>query len=135
MDSYVTLQYADDYHLKRTSAERWSILTDEQKDKRLVSASDFIDENFDFVDDLNDKIRNGEVEAPIKLMNAVCEVAASNELIISRSRTQNSVKIDVIQIEYKDDDSAYQNALNRIKNMLGDLVKTESPALFVRISR
>lgn len=135
MDSYVTLQYADNYHLKRTSAERWAILTDEQKEKRLVSASDFIDENFDFVDSLNEKIRNGEVEAPIKLMNAVCEVAASNELIISRSRTQNSVKIDVIQIEYKDDDSAYQNALNRIRNMLGDLVKTESPALFVRLSR
>lgn len=135
MDSYVTLQYADNYHLKRTSAERWAILTDEQKEKRLVSASDFIDENFDFVDSLNENIRNGEVEAPIKLMNAVCEVAASNELIISRSRTQNSVKIDVIQIEYKDDDSAYQNALNRIRNMLGDLVKTESPALFVRLSR
>ena len=95
MDSYVTLQYADDYHLKRTSAERWSILTEEQKEKRLVSASDFIDENFGFADDLNEKIRNGEVEAPVKLMNAVCEVAASNELIISRSRTQNSVKIDV----------------------------------------
>lgn len=135
MDSYVTLQYADDYHSKRTSSERWAILTDEQKEKRLVSASDFIDENFDFVDDLNEKIRNGEVEAPIKLMNAVCEVAVNNELIISRSRTQNSVKIDVIQIEYKDDDSAYQNSLNRIKNMLGDLVEAESTALFLRISR
>lgn len=135
MDSYVTLQYADEYHSKRTSAERWAILDDTQKEKRLVSASDFIDENFDFVDDLNEKIRNGEVEAPIKLMNAICEVAASNELIISRSRTQNSVKIDVIQIEYKDDDSAYQNALNRIKNMLGDLVEANTPSLFVRISR
>ena len=135
MDSYVTLQYANEYHSKRTSAERWAIPTNEQKEKRLVSASDFIDENFDFVDNLNEKIRNGEVEAPIKLMNAICEVAASNELIISRSRTQNSVKIDVIQIEYKDDDSAYQNALNRIKNMLGDLVEVNTPSLFVRISR
>lgn len=135
MDSYVTLQYADEYHSKRTSAERWAILDDTQKEKRLVSASDFIDENFDFVDDLNEKIRNGEVEVSIKLMNAVCEVAISNELIISRSRTQNSVKIDVIQIEYKDDDSAYQNALNRIKNMLGDLVEVNTPSLFVRISR
>lgn len=134
MDSYVTLQYADEYHSKRTSAERWAIL-DEQKEKRLVSASDFIDESFDFVDDLNEKIRNGEVEAPIKLMNAVCEVAASSELVVSRSRTQNSVKIDVIQIEYKDDDSAYQNSLNRIKNMLGDLIEAESTALFVRLSR
>ena len=135
MDSYVTLQYADDYHSKRTSSERWAIFDDAQKEKRLVSASDFIDENFEFKDGLNEKIRSGEIEVSIKLMNAVCEVAISNELIISRSRTQNSVKIDVIQIEYKDDDSAYQNALNRIKNMLGDLVEAESTALFVRLSR
>lgn len=135
MDSYVTLQYADDYHSKRTSAERWAILTPEQKEKRLVSASDFIDENFNFKDDLNEKIRDGEIDAPIKLMNAVCEIAANNELVGSRSRTQNSVKIDVIQIEYKDDDSAYQSSLNRIKNMLGDLVEVNTPSLFVRISR
>lgn len=134
MDSYATLQYADDYHSKRTSAEKWAILTDDQKQQRLVSASDFIDANFSFINGLNDKIRNDEIEAPVKLMNAICEVAASNELIIGRSRTQNSVKIDVIQIEYKDDDSAYQNAFSRIKNMLGGLIKSDR-ALFVGISR
>lgn len=134
MDSYVTLQYANEYHAKRTSSDKWSILTEDQKEKRLVSASDFIDENFNFIDGLNDRVRNGEVEAPIKLMNATCEAAMSNELIISRSRTQNSVKIDVIQIEYKDDDSAYQSSINRIKNMLSGLV-TSGSTLFLRVSR
>lgn len=134
MDSYATLQQADDYHAKRTSSDKWAILTDEQKEKRLVSASDFIDENFTFIDDLNEKIRNGEIDAPIKLINAVCEVASSNELIVARTRVQNRVKIDVIQIEYKDDDSAYDSAFNRIKSMLNGLIKS-SNTLFVGLSR
>lgn len=48
-DSYVSLEEANSYHQLRASFEAWNELDDEQKARRLVSASDFLDHNYRFV--------------------------------------------------------------------------------------
>ncbi|MCT8713661.1 hypothetical protein KZ444_10825, partial [Glaesserella parasuis] len=48
-DSYVSLEEANGYHQLRASFDTWNELDDEQKARRLVSASDFLDHNYRFV--------------------------------------------------------------------------------------
>ena len=133
MDSYATLEYANEYHAKRMTATRWDLFTDDEKERRLVSASDFIDINFSFKDNLNIEAReNGE--APKALMNATCEVAVLNELVSSRSREKESVKVDVIEVKYKDQDSGYSDALKRIALMLDSLL-VKANSLFFKVYR
>lgn len=48
-DSYVSIEEANGYHQLRASFEAWNELDDEQKARRLVSASDFLDHNYRFV--------------------------------------------------------------------------------------
>ncbi len=122
MDSYATLDYANEYHGKRQSALMWSMLSDEQKNQRLVSATDFIDINFEFKNDLNLKAKeSGEV--PNQLVNATCEVAAMNELVIGKTRDKDRVKVDVIEINYTPDSgSAYSDGIDRITKMLKGLL-------------
>lgn len=126
---YVTTQYADAYHSKRMTAERWNMYSEDEKAKRLVSSIDFIEANFRFQHEVWK-----HVEIPEQLKKAICEVAVSDELIIARSRTQNSIKIDVIQVEHKIDSSAYQIEFDRIKIMLKGLLMSEQ-RLFMRVSR
>lgn len=135
MDSYATLEQADKYHEKRSTALDWSMFTDEQKQQRLVSASDSIDQNFEFKDDLNLKVREGE-EAPKQLINATCEAALMNELVIGKTREKERVKVDVIEITYKDDsDSAYLSSLDRIAKMLKGLLVGSGNTMFFRTAR
>ncbi|KZS22212.1 hypothetical protein BMY_0028 [Wohlfahrtiimonas chitiniclastica] len=103
--------------------------SEDEKAKRLVSSIDFIEANFRFQHEVWK-----HVEIPEQLKKAICEVAVSDELIIARSRTQNSIKIDVIQVEYKIDSSAYQIEFDRIKIMLKGLLMSEQ-RLFMRVSR
>lgn len=42
-DAYTTLEFADGYHQARQSATRWADFSDEEKQQRLTSASDWID--------------------------------------------------------------------------------------------
>ena len=135
MDSYATLEQADEYHAKRSTALDWSMFTDEQKQQRLVSASDSIDQNFEFKDDLNLKVREGE-EAPKQLINATCEAALMNELVIGKTREKERVKVDVIEITYKgDNDSAYLSSLDRIAKMLKGLLVGSGNTMFFRTAR
>lgn len=135
MDSYATLEQADEYHAKRSTALDWSMFTDEQKQQRLVSASDSIDQNFEFKDDLNLKVREGE-EAPKQLINATCEVALMNELVIGKTREKERVKVDVIEVTYKgDSDSAYLSSLDRIAKMLKGLLVGSGNTMFFRTAR
>lgn len=133
MDSYATLEYANEYHAKRTTSTAWSLLTDEQKEQRLVSASDFIDINFTFKNGLNWEVKeSGDV--PIVLMNATCEVAAISDLVLSKTKEKESVKVDVIEVKYKDQSSHYDDSLNRIALMLGSLL-IKGDSLFFKVYR
>lgn len=133
MDSYATLEYANEYHAKRTTSTAWSLLTDEQKEQRLVSASDFIDINFTFKNGLNWEVKeSGDV--PVVLMNATCEVAAISDLVLSKAKEKESVKVDVIEVKYKDQSSHYDDSLNRIALMLGSLL-IKGDSLFFKVYR
>jgi len=126
---YVTTQYADAYHSKRMKASQWDRYSEDEKERRLVASIDFIEHNFDFQDD-----PWGKDDIPEVLKKAICEVAVSDELIVSRSQARNSIKVDVIQIEYKVDASLYQIEFERIKTMLKGLLRPEQ-RLFMRVSR
>lgn len=133
MDSYATLEYANEYHAKRTTSTAWSLFTDEQKEQRLVSASDFIDINFTFKNGLNWEVKeSGDV--PVVLMNATCEVAAISDLVLSKTKEKESVKVDVIEVKYKDQSSHYDDSLNRIALMLGSLL-INGDSLFFKVYR
>lgn len=133
MDSYATLEYANEYHAKRTTSTAWSLLTDEQKEQRLVSASDFIDINFTFKNGLNWEVKeSGDV--PTVLMNATCEVAAISDLVLSKTKEKESVKVDAIEVKYKDQSSHYDDSLNRIALMLGSLL-IKGDSLFFKVYR
>ena len=49
-DSYVTLDEANHYHAMRESFSVWGELEDGVKLRRLVSASDFLDVNYKFLE-------------------------------------------------------------------------------------
>ena len=49
MQSYASVAEANDYHNARQSANRWDDFSDEDKQRRLTSASDLIDRAFDFL--------------------------------------------------------------------------------------
>ena len=49
MQSYASVDEANDYHNARQSANRWEDFSDEDKQRRLTSASDLIDRAFDFL--------------------------------------------------------------------------------------
>lgn len=49
MQSYASVAEANDYHNARQSANRWEDFSDEDKQRRLTSASDLIDRAFDFL--------------------------------------------------------------------------------------
>lgn len=49
MQSYASVVEANDYHNARQSANRWDDFSDEDKQRRLTSASDLIDCSFDFL--------------------------------------------------------------------------------------
>ena len=49
MQSYASVVEANDYHNARQSANRWDDFSDEDKQRRLTSASDLIDRSFDFL--------------------------------------------------------------------------------------
>lgn len=133
MDSYATLEYANEYHAKRTTSTAWDLLTDEQKEQRLVSATDFIDINFTFKNGLNWEVKeSGDV--PTVLMNATCEVAAISDLVLSKTKEKESVKVDVIEVKYKDQSSHYDDSLNRIALMLGSLL-IKGDSLFFKVYR
>ena len=49
MQSYASVAEANDYHNARQSANHWDDFSDEDKQRRLTSASDLIDRAFDFL--------------------------------------------------------------------------------------
>lgn len=123
MDSYVTIEYADDYHDKRVTATKWDMFDDKQKGGRLVSASDFINYNFTLKKEVIESIEKGEV--PTRLKNAVCEISVLDSLVVARAKDRSRVKVDVIEVQYTEGVDAYSNDLNKIANMLNGLIEED----------
>lgn len=113
-DSYVTLEEANRYHAIRSSAESWGELEDNEKARRLVSASDFLDVNYKF---LGNKVYSGQSRQfprtntggsddngiPIPIKIAVFELALQSDLNQNEERKMSSVKVGPISVNYEQD--------------------------------
>ena len=103
MTAYLTVEEADDYHRLRMSAETWAELSEEEKTRRLVSASDFLDVNYRF---------NGEKADPLQIRYAVCELALQDSLNQNAEQKMTSVKVGSISVNY-DTHSTIADSSNR----------------------
>ena len=86
MTAYLSVEEADAYHNLRMSAEIWGALSATEKARRLVNASDYIDSGYIYLGTPSDTHqlrafpRNGDTDVPVKVKNAVCELALEENL-------------------------------------------------------
>ncbi|TNG94875.1 hypothetical protein FHQ28_05635 [Pasteurellaceae bacterium USgator11] len=120
-DSYVTLEEANKYHAIRGSYDAWNALSDEAKIRRLVSASDFLDVNYHF---LNEKIdpsqprefprkQTGGGDAsgvPAQVKTAVFELALQPDLNQNEAQKMESVRVGPVSVNYKTESAVSGNA-------------------------
>lgn len=129
MTAYITLEQANAYHEIRTSREAWNALSDEQKQQRLVSASDFLDFNYRFSGEKADIAQDREfprkefesLGIPKAVQFAVCELALQENLTANPEAKMTSVKVGSLSVSY--DDSSPQNSVNRF-NYVKQLLST-----------
>ena len=112
-DSYVTVAEADAYHAIRPSANAWAALTEPEKERRLVAASDYLDSQYIFNGKKTDENqprefpRNGSNEIPTAIKKAVFELALQDSLTSNASAEVKREKVDVLEVEYfQSDDGA-----------------------------
>lgn len=143
-DSYVSVEEADQYHKLRASYEEWSALSEENKARRLVSASDFIDVNYPFIGDKFDNMQprqfprmntgqeDGRIPKAIKF--AVCELALQEELNQNEEQKMASVSVGPVSVSYQS--SQLTNPVERftyIKSLLsGYLDKRQGQVKLMR---
>lgn len=120
MTAYLTVEEADDYHRLRMSAETWAELSEEEKTRRLVSASDFLDVNYRFNGEKADPLqirqfpRKGDeaLGIPVAIRYAVCELALQDSLNQNAEQKMMSVKVGSISVNY-DTHSTIADSSNR----------------------
>ncbi|PIT48537.1 DnaT-like ssDNA-binding protein [Snodgrassella alvi] len=99
-DSYVSVEQADAYHAIRSSKDVWEELETSQKEMRLVSASDYVDACYQLRQNLNRKMRAGEVGIIEPVYKAVCELALRTGLFDNDEQKRKSVKVGEISVTY-----------------------------------
>ena len=111
-DSYVTLDEANRYHAIRSSADAWGGLDSDEKARRLVSASDFLDVNYKF---LGKKAYSGQPRQfprtntsgtdengiPTVVKIAVFELALQSDLNQNEEQKMSSVKVGPLSVNYE----------------------------------
>ncbi len=65
LNSYMTVEQANAYHDIRMSREAWNALSDQEKQQRLVSASDFLDFNYRFSGEKADLLKSVNFHARV----------------------------------------------------------------------
>lgn len=134
LDSYVSLDYANQYHALRNSFEPWNALSDEQKQRRLVSASDFLDHNYTFMgtkavfNQPRQFPRDTSGQIPLEICNAVCELALQAELNQNVAQKMTSVKVGPLAVNY-DEQSGLHSQSNRfeyVKLLLNDYLEQKT---------
>ncbi|OBX06187.1 DnaT-like ssDNA-binding protein [Gallibacterium genomosp. 3] len=130
-DSYVSVEEADKYHALRSSYSDWSVLDDETKARRLVSASDFVDINYQFLGEKVDstqqrqfpRIKTGWGEdgaIPKAIKFAVCELALQEALNQNEEQKMSSVSVGPISVNYQSSQTSNQtDRFTYIKSLLG----------------
>lgn len=120
MTAYLSVEEADAYHNLRMSKDAWAALDEEEKARRLVSASDFLDVNYRFMGEKADPTqlrqfpRKGfeSLEIPTAIIYAVCELALQENLNQNAEQKMTSVKVGSLSVNY-DNRSTIANSSNR----------------------
>ncbi|AMW17143.1 DnaT-like ssDNA-binding protein [Glaesserella parasuis] len=137
-DSYVSLEEANGYHQLRASFEAWNELDDEQKARRLVSASDFLDHNYRFVGEKADPTQIRQFprqessqessEIPLQVKYAVCELALQSDLNQNTEQKMASVKVGPVSVNYENQAviSGSSNRFEYVKTLLSRFLNSSS---------
>ncbi|MCT8831142.1 DnaT-like ssDNA-binding protein [Glaesserella parasuis] len=137
-DSYVSLEEANGYHQLRASFEAWNELDDEQKARRLVSASDFLDHNYRFVGEKVDPTQIRQFprqensqessEIPLQVKYAVCELALQSDLNQNTEQKMASVKVGPVSVNYENQAviSGSSNRFEYVKTLLSRFLNSSS---------
>ncbi|MFZ7342943.1 DnaT-like ssDNA-binding protein [Avibacterium volantium] len=130
-DSYVSLEDANQYHAMRTSALEWEALDDETKQRRLVSASDFLDANYHFMgeksefEQLRAFPRNGSDAIPKAVKFAVCELALQEGLNQNEEAKMESVSVGPVKVAYQQGSQGANSSIDRfvyVKALLNEVL-------------
>lgn len=125
-DSYLTLEEANRYHAYRTSKAEWGSLSDEEKQQRLVSASDFLDINYRFLGAKRNphqlrqfpRTETGGVDRsgiPTQVKHAICELALFSDLNKKPKQQMSSVRVGPVTVNYEQ--SELTNSADRFPNI------------------
>lgn len=132
-DSYVSLEEANSYHQLRASFDLWNELDDEQKARRLVSASDFLDHNYHFIGEKADPTQIRQFpressEIPLQVKYAVCELALQSELNQNPEQKMASVKVGPVSVNYENQAviSGNSNRFEYVKTLLSRFLNSSS---------
>lgn len=106
---YVNLDQANAYHAKRMTANAWNALNDQEKNARLLAASDYIDGAYRFKyrktdpNQLRQFPRAGSWAIPVVVLQAVCELAAIgvNGLSQTTARLKRKTQVGELSVEYE----------------------------------
>ena len=122
-DSYVSLDYANAYHAIRPSYAVWQALSDDEKERLLVCASDYLDANYPLKNNLNQDMRQGLAPIPDCVKKAVCELCLFDGIDYQKTETaqKSSVKVGEIAVTYAVKDGLSQAQLNRQNTIKGIL--------------
>lgn len=131
LTSYVTLSEADDYHDQRASFEAWNGLDEQTKERRLMSASDFLDSAYTFKGEKADPLqfrqfpRAGQENIPLAVKYAVCELALQGELNQNAEQKMASVRVGPLSVNYADShaDTAPSGRFEYVKSLLNGYLK------------
>lgn len=106
MTAYLSVEEADAYHNLRMSKDAWAALDEEEKARRLVNASDYLDSGYAYLGKPTEKNqprafpRNGETDIPFKVKNAVCELALEDNLTQNPTALKSAVKVGELSVTY-----------------------------------
>jgi hypothetical protein len=107
-ESYVDVAYVDAYFLKRGNTE-WGLI--DNKEACIIKATDYFESSYLFKGEkLNEnqalafpRLINGVVEYPIRVKNAICELALKSStatLLEDTSKSVLSEKVGELEISY-----------------------------------
>ncbi|WII92456.1 hypothetical protein QEO94_07330 [Kingella negevensis] len=145
MLSYATLDYANEYHDARQTATRWDDFTPEQKQQRLVSASDLIDRIFRYAGkpESNTQIRafprilheKQPALLPEAIKQACCELALLDDIsgsLPNAAKVKNVGGVMLSSGECASDDKQWSLAMVGAVRLLQPFVASER---MVRLER
>jgi len=120
MTAYLSVEEADAYHNLRMSKAAWAALDEEEKARRLVSASDFLDVNYRFMGEKADPMQLRQfprkgfelLKIPTAIIYAVCELALQENLNQNAEQKMTSVKVGSLSVNY-DNRSTIADSSNR----------------------